>query len=281
MTSKDEMTESLRKWLQGADLSSRSIDLLILNGYCAIDLFLVCNDNDIEGIANDYNIPLIDKLKLKLAIRKHNSIQNIPQILATCKNTLLNSQQIKKESTTNGKKRKLDESSDHKHDNNADQPQQKKMKLIIKFPKPSSIKNSENNKTQVNHIITSSRNRQFAIDVNRNQPMDINHKQSCVPENEQEKEKEISITSLHNTISQNTKKKQALLNSLPLPKNDQISTINNNNKDLINSPKQNVNLNNNNDLDLHRRLSYININDNNVYTDYQRIKSMASYALCN
>eukprot|EP01084_Bolivina_argentea_P017109 31945_1 len=128
------------KLCQDADLSSRSIDLLILNGYCTIDLFTVCNGNDIESIANDYAIPRIDKLKLKIAIGKHNNTSNIPQRFTTKESTtnnipLLNSQQIDKVSPTSGKKRKLDEYSDHKHDNNTDQPQTKKLKLILRLPK--------------------------------------------------------------------------------------------------------------------------------------------------
>eukprot|EP01084_Bolivina_argentea_P169174 293288_1 len=82
-----KFTKALLKWLQDANLqdpnlSAATINSLIANGYTDTDLFVCCNDKDVEGIVNDYKISRLDKLKLKLAIKRHKKINN-PQISST------------------------------------------------------------------------------------------------------------------------------------------------------------------------------------------------------
>eukprot|EP01084_Bolivina_argentea_P047197 86962_1 len=106
--SEDKHIKSVRKWLENANLSLNSINLLIKNGYNSIDLFICCNNNDIERITNDYNIPRIDKLNLKLAIKQYENDNN------------------------NFKKRTLNEcNDDHINSYNANEPPKKKLKLMI------------------------------------------------------------------------------------------------------------------------------------------------------
>eukprot|EP01084_Bolivina_argentea_P292550 502970_1 len=87
------MSKSLRKWLQDANLSSQSIELLILHGYNEIRVFMCCTEDDIETIANKYNIPRLDKLKLKLAIDRHKNKNNC-EISNVSTNSLVQHQQM-------------------------------------------------------------------------------------------------------------------------------------------------------------------------------------------
>eukprot|EP01084_Bolivina_argentea_P169171 293285_1 len=66
------------KWFRDVriDLSSQTINSLRANGYTETDLFMHCDDKDIEGIANDYQIARLDKIKLKLAINRHKNNNN-------------------------------------------------------------------------------------------------------------------------------------------------------------------------------------------------------------
>ncbi len=83
MSSTNELTKSLRKWLQDANLASHSIDSLISNGYNEIDAFICSSEDDIEQIANNLNIPRLDKLQLKLAIKKYKNNNNTAKISNT------------------------------------------------------------------------------------------------------------------------------------------------------------------------------------------------------
>eukprot|EP01084_Bolivina_argentea_P097498 175276_1 len=75
----NKMTQSLRKWLENADLSSQTINTLIEKGYNQIGLFMECTEEDVEAIVKECSIPLVDKLKLKVAkkkIKKNNNNDN-------------------------------------------------------------------------------------------------------------------------------------------------------------------------------------------------------------
>eukprot|EP01084_Bolivina_argentea_P251541 421904_1 len=87
MASSRKFTELLGQWfldanLPNTNLSTKTIGSLIANGYTDPDLFMCCTDDDIEGIATECNIPRVDKLWLKSAIKKHKS-KNNQQISST------------------------------------------------------------------------------------------------------------------------------------------------------------------------------------------------------
>eukprot|EP01084_Bolivina_argentea_P169175 293291_1 len=93
-----KFTKALLKWLQDANLqdpnlSAATINSLIANGYTDTDLFMYCNNQDIEGIVNDCKISRLDKLKLKLAIDRHQKINNPQTHISTMvnSNNILNS----------------------------------------------------------------------------------------------------------------------------------------------------------------------------------------------
>eukprot|EP01084_Bolivina_argentea_P275151 469162_1 len=66
----NKVTQSLRKWLENADL--------IEKGYSQIDIFMVCSEEEFEAIVKECSIPLVDKLRLKVAkgIRKKKKNNN-------------------------------------------------------------------------------------------------------------------------------------------------------------------------------------------------------------
>eukprot|EP01084_Bolivina_argentea_P275150 469161_1 len=74
----NKVTQSLRKWLENADLSPQTINTLIEKGYNKIDMFMRCTEEDIEAIVKEYSIPMVDKLRLKVAkgIRKKKKNNN-------------------------------------------------------------------------------------------------------------------------------------------------------------------------------------------------------------
>eukprot|EP01084_Bolivina_argentea_P295889 509535_1 len=81
MSSESSCIKEMRKWLEDAGLTSTSINSLVTNGFNDQELFStgICNDNDIDQIAEEYNFSTVDKLKLKLQIkRKISTVSNLP-----------------------------------------------------------------------------------------------------------------------------------------------------------------------------------------------------------
>eukprot|EP01084_Bolivina_argentea_P288390 494965_1 len=65
------------KWLKNEiGISDDCYEKLFLYGCNSMDIFSACNESDIEDISNDTNIKKIDKLKLKVAIKKINECDN-------------------------------------------------------------------------------------------------------------------------------------------------------------------------------------------------------------
>eukprot|EP01084_Bolivina_argentea_P096325 173187_1 len=61
---------AVEEWLLSSGLSVESCTKLLSNGYNSMGIFTVCNEDDIDAISDEFNLSLIEKLKLKSGINK-------------------------------------------------------------------------------------------------------------------------------------------------------------------------------------------------------------------